>query len=146
MKLNNFDSILCSSPEETAAAAALFATHLRSNDLIALTGDLGAGKTTFVKALAKALGSLDLVQSPTYVYLQMYEASLPLFHFDLYRMNTADDFLAMGFEEYFSAGGITLIEWPQIISHLLPAHTIHLNIQTLSEQERSLNFTKRASS
>ncbi len=134
---------ICSSPEETAEAAAQFAKTLRANDLVALTGDLGAGKTTFVKALAKALGSNDLVQSPTYVYLQMYEASLPLFHFDLYRMKSADDFLAMGFEEYLSAGGITLIEWPQIIAHLLPENAIHIDIQTLSEWERALHFTQK---
>lgn len=143
MKLNNLNLTTCFSPEETAAAAAQFAGTLRSNDLVALTGDLGAGKTTFVKALAQALGSVDLVQSPTYVYLQIYEASLPLFHFDLYRMNSADDFLAMGFEEYFSAGGITLIEWPQIISHLLPKNTFHIDIQTVSEYERTLRFTTK---
>lgn len=130
--------------EETEAIGAHFAGQLGPNDLVALTGDLGAGKTSFVKALASHLGSLDLVQSPTYVYLQIYEAPLPLFHFDLYRMRSADDFFAMGFEEYFFKGGIVLIEWPQIISSLLPEHTFFIDIETISENERVFRFSRGA--
>lgn len=132
----------CFSPEETLAVAAQFAATLIPNSIVALTGDLGAGKTTFVKGLAEALGSSDIVQSPTYVYLQEYAASIPLFHFDLYRMHKAEDFLAMGFDEYFSKEGITLIEWPQRISKLLPPTTFHIHIETFSEEGRTISFTE----
>ncbi|MBX9745031.1 MAG: tRNA (adenosine(37)-N6)-threonylcarbamoyltransferase complex ATPase subunit type 1 TsaE [Chlamydiales bacterium] len=135
----------CFSLEETFAVAAQFATTLTPNSIVALTGDLGAGKTTFVKGLAEALGCSDIVQSPTYVYLQQYTASIPLFHFDLYRMRTADDFLAMGFDEYFSKEGITLIEWPERISTLLPPTTFHIHIETFNEDSRVISFTEWAS-
>ena len=128
--------------ETTEALANSLAKKLKAGNVLALTGGLGAGKTTFVKALAKALGSEDLVQSPTFVYLQIYDAPLPLFHFDLYRMRSSEDFLSMGFEEFFFKGGITLIEWPQIISHLLPADALHLDIQIVSETERLFYFTQ----
>lgn len=140
MKLSNCISFpLCHSPEETIDLATQFAIQLQPNDIVALSGDLGAGKTTFVKGVAQGLGSSDLVQSPTYVYLQIYEAPLPLFHFDLYRLRSSDDFLAMGFEEHFSQGGITLIEWPERLGGLLPPQTIHLRIQTLSETTRFIS-------
>ncbi len=124
--------------QETEAFAEELSRQLKPNDLVLLTGDLGAGKTTFVKGLAKALGSLDLVQSPTFVYLQIYEAPIPLFHFDLYRFSSPSDFLSMGFEEYFQSGGITAIEWPERISELLPADAIHLHFETLSPNMRTV--------
>lgn len=84
------------------------------------------------------------MQSPTYVYLQIYEAKLPIFHFDLYRMHSSDDFFAMGFEEYFFKGGIAVVEWPQIISSLLPEKTFFIDIETVSETERIFRFSRGA--
>lgn len=125
-----------SSSDQTGAFAEQFSLNLKPNDILLLTGDLGAGKTTFVKGLVHGMGSSDLVQSPTFVYLQIYEARLPIYHFDLYRFRSSSDFLAMGFEEYFTMGGITVIEWPERIADLLPPSALHIHLSTLSEQER----------
>ncbi|MBS0624776.1 MAG: tRNA (adenosine(37)-N6)-threonylcarbamoyltransferase complex ATPase subunit type 1 TsaE [Verrucomicrobia bacterium] len=130
------EQIRLSSLEETDAFAQQFASKLKPNDILALTGDLGAGKTTLVKGLAKGMGSIDLIQSPTFVYLNIYQAKLPLYHFDLYRFRSPSDFLSMGFEEYFFKGGVTVIEWPERIENLIPPHAWRIDLTTLSESER----------
>lgn len=115
--------------EETKLFATEFAHTLPPNSILALQGDLGAGKTTFVQGLAQGLGITELVQSPTFTYLQIYEESL--YHFDLYRLKNERDFTLLGFEEYFDAGGIVVIEWPGRIASLIPAsaHLITLSYE-----------------
>jgi tRNA threonylcarbamoyladenosine biosynthesis protein TsaE len=106
--------------EDTHLLGCELARQFRPNTIIALQGDLGAGKTTFVQGFAKGLGILDLVQSPTFTYLQVYEGSPSLIHFDLYRLKQENDFRLLGFEEYFDTGGIVIIEWPERIASLIP--------------------------
>ena len=130
------------SSDETILFAKQFACRLKPNDIVLLTGDLGAGKTTFTKGIVEGLGSFDLVQSPTYVYLQIYAAKIPVFHFDLYRMHKESDFFAMGFEEYFTKNGVTLIEWPERIARLVPAYSFHITLKTVSENERTILISK----
>jgi len=110
------------SAEETEQFGYELAHALGPNTILAIQGDLGAGKTTFVQGLAKGLGVLDVVQSPTFTYLQIYEGTtLSLYHFDLYRLEKESDFIGLGFEEVFDAGGIVAIEWPSRIASLLPS-------------------------
>lgn len=104
--------------------------------VLALSGDLGAGKTTFVQGLAQSLGVKDPIQSPTFVYMNSYVGSLPLYHFDLYRMKGEDDFLGLGFDEYFVSDGVCVIEWPERIFRLLPSNTIHLSFSHLGIHRR----------
>lgn len=101
------------------------ATVLPSSTVLALSGELGAGKTTFVQGLALGLGILETVQSPTFVILNIYQARL--FHFDLYRLKKASDFIDLGLEEYFQKGGICAIEWPDLIVKFLPSTTISID-------------------
>jgi tRNA threonylcarbamoyladenosine biosynthesis protein TsaE len=110
--------------EETIAFGQRMAAVLPKTSVLALTGDLGAGKTTFVQGLALGLGITDKVQSPTFVLLNLYEG---LAHFDLYRLKTSEDFLALGFDEYLQKGHLCAIEWPDRIANLLPANTVHLH-------------------
>jgi tRNA threonylcarbamoyladenosine biosynthesis protein TsaE len=110
----------------------LFGRHaaraLPSGSILALHGPLGAGKTSFVQGLGQGLGIASPIQSPTFTYLYLYEeGTRPLYHFDLYRMKTADDFFAMGFEEYFNRNGITAIEWPERLGAALPAHAVSIH-------------------
>lgn len=110
-----------SSAEETIAFGRKLASLLPSKAIIALSGDLGAGKTTFVQGLALGLGIQEPIQSPTFVLLNAYQNLL--YHFDLYRLRQAADFTNLGFEEYFHLDGICAIEWPDRIETLLPENT-----------------------
>jgi tRNA threonylcarbamoyladenosine biosynthesis protein TsaE len=104
-----------------------------------LKGDLGAGKTTFVKGIATALGiDADCVSSPTFSYLNIYEAKIPLYHFDMYRLNSKEQFETSGFEEFFFAGGITCIEWPDVALEALPKETIFIDFQHCGEDRREI--------
>ena len=124
------------SSEETVEFGKKIAKAVRPNSVIALTGDLGAGKTTFVQGLALGLNISDPIQSPTFILLNSYEGTLPLFHFDLYRFKDGADFFKLGFEEYFHKGGVCAIEWPQKIAGSLPADTIYIDFQHVEGNQR----------
>jgi tRNA threonylcarbamoyladenosine biosynthesis protein TsaE len=112
--------------EETKQAGRKLAKELKPNSVLAFQGELGAGKTTFIKGLISELAGVpeDTVASPTFCYLNIYTAGgLTLYHFDLYRLKDEQDFLKLGFDEYLSAGGICCIEWAEKIPSLLPTHT-----------------------
>lgn len=113
-------SVYLSSAEETIKFAEALSKTFYPNLVVALYGPLGAGKTTFVKGILKGLDSIDLVQSPTYSLLHIYEGSIPVYHFDLYRLKNASEFVSLGFEEYFEEGGVCLIEWAERIESILP--------------------------
>ncbi len=102
---------LSHSEKETYAFAKRVADRLKGGEVILLNGDLGAGKTTFTKGLAKALGVEETVTSPTFTYVREYEGRLPLFHFDMYRVSDTDEVYELGLEEYFYRGGVVVAEW-----------------------------------
>jgi len=110
------------SEKDTLALGAILAAQARRGDVIALSGPLGAGKTTLARGFIQALADRDEeVVSPTFTLVQVYDTkAAPIWHFDLYRLNTADDVLELGFEEAL-ATGISLIEWPERLGGLLPA-------------------------
>lgn len=112
------------SSDDTLAFGQKMARELSPSAILALSGDLGAGKTTFVQGLARELGIADPIQSPTFVLLNIYKG---LYHFDLYRLKTSTDFTSLGFEEYFHKQGICAIEWPDRIAHILPPETIYID-------------------
>ncbi len=108
------------SAEETLSFGAQFASALNPGQIIALRGDLGAGKTTFAQGLLQGFGISEPVQSPTFSLLQSYEGPFLIHHFDLYRIETAAEFQRLGFLDCFSDNAICLIEWPQKITSLIP--------------------------
>lgn len=116
------------SPEETWALAAELADELGAGTVMALHGDLGAGKTCFVQGLAVALGIDEPITSPTYTLIGEYEGRLPLHHIDLYRLSGPAEVLGLGLEEYFDARGITAIEWAERADGLLPPDLLHIQI------------------
>ncbi len=118
------------STEATLEWGRTLAKSLPPNSIIALSGELGAGKTHLVKGIALGLGLSveDEVQSPTFVILSIYDTTPLLYHFDLYRLKGVEEFRALGFEEFFTRGGICAIEWPEKISSLLPPGTIHISL------------------
>lgn len=122
----------------------MIAQELKQGDILALHGDLGAGKTTLVKSIIETLTSTPSreVQSPTFIYLHTYEAPMPIFHFDLYRLQNSEMFIQMGFLDCFDEKGICLIEWAEKITSLLPLHTLHLQFTHLEEDKRRIDVYK----
>ncbi|MBN2703710.1 MAG: tRNA (adenosine(37)-N6)-threonylcarbamoyltransferase complex ATPase subunit type 1 TsaE [Pontiellaceae bacterium] len=127
------------SPEETWALAAELADELGAGTVMALHGDLGAGKTCFVQGLAVALGIDEPITSPTYTLIGEYEGRLPLHHIDLYRLSGPTEALGLGLEEYFDAQGITAIEWAERAEGLLPPDLLHVCIEA-DEQTQTRTF------
>lgn len=123
---------------DTAAFAAQLASTLRPGDVIALDGELGAGKTTFVRALVESLGgAANAVSSPTFMLLNIYTTPrMPVFHLDAYRLGGADDLEAIGFEELLERGGLVIVEWASRVDTLLPARRIAIAIETIGENAR----------
>ncbi len=129
--------ITSSSPEQTAAAGAVWAGRAQVGDVIGLIGDLGAGKTQFVKGFVAALGSDAAVTSPTFTLVHEYLGGrLPVYHFDFYRLDSPDAVLRLGFDEYAAGDGVCLIEWADRFPELLPNGAITIAIETRSEGER----------
>ncbi len=107
------DSILSRSAEETFAAGEKLGKTLKSGDIVALFGGLGAGKTVFAKGIAAGLGIAEDVTSPTFTLLKEYEGKQKLYHFDLYRIEDEESLENIGFREYLNNGGVCVIEWPE---------------------------------
>ena len=106
--------------EMTEAIGRSLAMRLQSGDIIAFYGDLGAGKTVFTRGLSQGLGIREMVTSPTYTIVNEYlSGKLPLFHFDMYRLNDADDLFDIGWEDYLARGGICAVEWSERVEEAL---------------------------
>lgn len=114
------------------------APSLPRNSILAIQGDLGAGKTTFIKGIvAAALGiNPATINSPTFTYLNIYQGNPPFYHFDLYRLQNEKDFFSLGFADFLDAGGVCCIEWPERIQKILPKETIwvHLSYQDVTKR------------
>lgn len=111
-------------------------SYLFPNALITLTGDLGAGKTTFTKGIGRGLKIKKVINSPTFTIVKVYHGTLPLYHFDAYRLEDNDN--ELGFEEMFESGGISVVEWPQFIEDILPQE--RLDIEILKNEDNSRSF------
>ena len=111
--------------------------------VIALTGDLGAGKTTLTKAIARGLGVSEMITSPTFTIVKEYRSGrLPLFHFDVYRIGDIDEMYELGYEEYFYGDGLCVIEWADLIEELIPEDALKISIAYgQNEEERIYTCT-----
>ncbi len=111
--------------------------------VVCLFGELAAGKTTFIKGLVYGAAQVDpsAVQSPTFTYLNIYEGQKTVYHFDLYRLRDIDEFLSMGFDEYFEADGICCIEWSERIAPYLPSYSLHVSLMHVQEDQRLITMT-----
>ncbi len=109
-----------------------------------LIGDMGAGKTTLTKALGEALGVLDVVQSPTFSIVNEYLTAkdATIYHFDFYRIETTEEAMAIGVEEYFYSGNLCILEWPQNIGGLMPDEFLKIEIEDLGGERRQYKLSK----
>lgn len=111
----------------------------RPGQVIALTGDLGAGKTTLTKAIAIGLGVSEMITSPTFTIVKEYRSGrLPLFHFDVYRIGDIDEMYELGYEEYFYGDGLCVIEWADLIEELIPEDALRISIAYGSSEEERI--------
>lgn len=123
-------AVITKSPEETINFGKDLAKKLKDGDIVALYGDLGSGKTQIVKGICYGLGVKETVNSPTFIIVNEYASAsdIDIYHLDLYRMNSEEDVINIGFDDYMKNRGILLIEWPEHIERLLPADTIKIHI------------------
>ena len=133
---------ITNSPEETEALGAALANVLTPGTVIAYRGDLGAGKTAFTRGLARGLGCKELVTSPTYTIVNEYLGGrLPLFHFDMYRLRSADDLWDIGWEDYLDRGGVCAVEWSENVAEAME-DAISVTIEKLGEDTRRITIER----
>jgi len=129
------------SPEETEALGMRLATKLRPGTVIAYQGDLGAGKTAFTRGLARGLGADEPVTSPTYTIVNEYlSGRIPLFHFDMYRLRSADDLFDIGWEDYLDRGGVCAVEWSENVADALES-PVQVLIAKTGDTTRTVTIT-----
>ena len=137
IKIHSLDSI--------KEAARQFIAAMEDNTVFAFYGKMGAGKTTFVKAICEELGVEDTITSPTFAIVNEYRSDLAgelIYHFDFYRIKKLDEVYDMGYEDYFYSGAICFIEWPELIEELLPGNTVKVCIKELPNGEREVTLSE----
>ena len=128
--------------EETKEFGIKLGKLLNGGDILCLNGDLGAGKTTLTKSIGIGLGVTDYITSPTFALINEYEGRVPVYHFDVYRLENVEDLYDLGFDDYFYGKGISIIEWADKIEKLLPEERIVLDIEKgEDENSRVINIT-----
>lgn len=133
--------------EEIDKVAEEFIRYISESDLqsniFAFYGKMGAGKTTFIKAICKVLGVKDIVNSPTFTIINEYKSAkgFPIYHFDFYRINRLQEAYDIGTEDYFSGSGLCLIEWPEKIAEILPEDCIKVSITTNPDLSRTIEIS-----
>ena len=133
IKIQNIDTI-CESARE-------FIQNIGEHKVFAFYGKMGAGKTTFVKAICEELGVEDVITSPTFAIVNEYEAhDQSIFHFDFYRIKRLEEVYDMGYEDYFYSGALCFIEWPELIEDLLPEDAVKVTITENTDGTRTVTF------
>ena len=131
---------ITNSPAETERIGAFLAEKLQPGTVIAYRGDLGAGKTAFTRGIAKGLGCRDCVTSPTYTIVNEYlSGRMPLFHFDMYRLTSADDLWDIGWEDYLDRGGVCAVEWSENVEEALERFVL-VNIEKIGDESRRITI------
>lgn len=129
------------SPAETEAFGEKLAERLKPGAIVALYGEMGAGKTALTRGIARGLGIAKGVSSPTFALVHEYEGRLPVYHFDMYRVESWDDLYSTGFFDYLDAGGITIVEWSENIENAIPDSAIRVTLRPgKSETERMISL------
>lgn len=134
IKINSLDNI--------QAAATQFVEAMGDNTVFAFYGKMGAGKTTFIKAVCEHLGVTDVINSPTFAIINEYrsESGELIYHFDFYRINKVEEAFDFGYEDYFYSGALCFIEWPELVEELLPLDAVKVKIEENESGERVISF------
>ena len=137
-------TICTTSADETMALGERLGKHLAPGDVIALYGDLGAGKTTLAKGIAAGMGLAADIHSPTFTLIHEHPGTVPLYHIDLYRLSTELEVETLGLEEYIYSDGVTVIEWGEKIGSFLPAERLDITLRMTGDTDRELVFETRS--
>jgi len=132
--------IVSASPEDTEVAGERLGRTLGPGDVVALTGELGAGKTCFVQGIARGVGVTTRPTSPTFVLVNEYRGRLPVHHVDAYRTNSVTELADLGLEEMIDGDAVTVIEWAEKAGPLLPKRTIHVHIEGVGDEPRTIRI------
>ena len=132
--------ILTHTPEETELVGQTLAKTLAPGSVVALYGDLGAGKTALVRGMARGLGSKDRVTSPTFTIVNEYGGKLELFHFDMYRLKSSDELFDIGWEDYLARGAVCAVEWSENVEDAFFGDEIRVDIRKLSDNGREITI------
>ena len=130
------------SVEQTEGLGEKLASEFKSGDVICLHGNLGAGKTAWVKGLARGLGSRVEATSPTFTLINEYPGTCPVYHFDLYRLNRSEELEDLGYEEYFYASGVTVVEWAEKAAQLMPPRHWDITFDIVGENDRQIHVVR----
>ena len=130
------------SAEETEAAGARLAAGLRPGDVVALVGELGAGKTCFIQGLVRGLGATTRATSPTFVLINQYRGRLPIYHVDAYRTESLVELVDLGVSELLDGEGVTVVEWADKLLPLLPPRTIEVRIAGVGDEPRTITIRR----
>lgn len=134
--------ILSKSTDQTIQLGEQLAKHLRKGDILCLEGELGSGKTTLIKGIAKGLKiASEKVTSPTFVLMNAYEGRLPLYHFDLYRLEEIHEISSIGYEDFLYGHGVAVIEWAERLGKLAPKEYLRVELRHKGENERLLKLS-----
>lgn len=132
------------SPAETRALGEMLARKLRPGDVLLFWGDLGAGKSEMTRGIARGLGVTETVTSPSFTILNVYESGrVPLYHFDWYRLQSAEELWEMGMEEYLGGDGVAVVEWPSQCPEAMPETRLDITIKPLTDTEREITLDPR---
>lgn len=128
--------------EEIHEAARTFIREMGDNTVFAFYGKMGAGKTTFIKAVCECLGVEDVINSPTFAIVNEYrsETGEMIYHFDFYRIKKLEEVYDMGYEDYFYSGALCFIEWPELIEEVLPGNAVKVEIEEAEDGSRVIRF------
>jgi tRNA threonylcarbamoyladenosine biosynthesis protein TsaE len=132
--------IISKSAQDTENAGAAFAKSLKAGTVVAMYGGLGMGKTAFVRGMAHGLGSTARVTSPTFTIVNEYDGMPPLFHFDMYRLKSADELFDIGWEDYLARGGICAVEWSENVREAFDGTEVSVTIEKLGDNERKITI------
>ena len=135
--------ITISSPDQLAEAARQFVGQMGDDTVFAFYGKMGAGKTTFIKAICEALGVTDVITSPTFAIVNEYrseEDNELIYHFDFYRIKKLEEVYDMGYEDYFYSGALCFIEWPELVEELLPMDAVKVCIEVADDESRTVTM------